>query len=232
MIEFINGLERSKYFYLLDEVQMNFAARLAAIRLRIGLHTFFRTESMSRRTQIYVLIGLGVVLVVAFFTTLARRPRTGASRGCCRRCPLSASGHSGASPAPGSSGKTCASCKISGPHRNIFVALRSAAALAPGPAGREADLSLSSAPSLRRLLRLLQIPAEFFGYATRAPSGSRVAFFTSGDDVLVVAEGDTFLGRFRLVHIGNDTADVEELGTGRHTTVPMVQPPSDQAGAQ
>ncbi len=62
---------------------------------------------------------------------------------------------------------------------------------------------------------------------TRSASGRRVAFFTSGDDVLVVAEGDTFLGRFRLVHIGNDTADVEELGTGRHTTVPMVQPPGE-----
>ena len=41
------------------------------------------------------------------------------------------------------------------------------------------------------------------------------------------AEGDTFLNRFRLVHIGNDSADVEEISTGRHATVQMVQPPPE-----
>jgi hypothetical protein len=41
IIEFMNGLERSKYFYLLDEVQMN-SAETGGIRLQIGLHTFFR----------------------------------------------------------------------------------------------------------------------------------------------------------------------------------------------
>ncbi len=42
VIEFINGLERSKYFYLLDQVQLN-AAAAGGIQLNIGLHTFFRT---------------------------------------------------------------------------------------------------------------------------------------------------------------------------------------------
>ena len=70
----------------------------------------------------------------------------------------------------------------------------------------------------------LQVPATFFGYAWRPKSGKRVAFFSSGDDVLVVPEGDTFLNGLRLIHIGNDSADVEEVSTGRHATVPMVQP--------
>lgn len=42
IIEFINGLERSKYFYLLDEVQMT-SAQSGGIQLQIALHTFFRT---------------------------------------------------------------------------------------------------------------------------------------------------------------------------------------------
>src|ERR1700690_1559263 len=42
VIEFINGLERSKYFYLLDELQLG-SASTGAIRLQIGLHTYFRT---------------------------------------------------------------------------------------------------------------------------------------------------------------------------------------------
>ena len=56
-------------------------------------------------------------------------------------------------------------------------------------------------------------------------SPKRVAFFLNGDDVLVVQEGSVFMGRFRLDKIGNDSADVEEVSSGRHATVPMVQPP-------
>jgi hypothetical protein len=48
---------------------------------------------------------------------------------------------------------------------------------------------------------------------------------------LVVHEGDTFLGGFRLDRIGNDSADVEEISSGRHATVPLVQPP-DQSSNQ
>ena len=43
VIEFINGLERSKYFYLLDELQLTSACCRLDSRLQIGLHTFFRT---------------------------------------------------------------------------------------------------------------------------------------------------------------------------------------------
>jgi hypothetical protein len=42
VIEFINGLERSKYFYLLDDVELN-SVQTGGIQLRIGLHTYFRT---------------------------------------------------------------------------------------------------------------------------------------------------------------------------------------------
>ena len=73
----------------------------------------------------------------------------------------------------------------------------------------------------------VQVPGEFFGYAVRpAPSGRRFAFFKNGDDVLVVAEGDSFLSNYRLIHIGNDSADVEEISSGRHARVAMVQPPA------
>lgn len=42
VIQFINGLERSKYFYLLDNLELA-SATTGGIRLQIGLHTFFRT---------------------------------------------------------------------------------------------------------------------------------------------------------------------------------------------
>lgn len=77
----------------------------------------------------------------------------------------------------------------------------------------------------------VQVPGELFGFASMPASGRRVAFFKEGDDVLVVAEGDTFLGRFRLIHVGNDSADVEQISDGRHAIVRMVQPPSSDQGS-
>lgn len=185
---------------------------------------------MSRRqAEIYLLLALGIILVVAFY-------------------------YSTRSGAPGSSGVFAESSAFQpldvqeprlhvdrleklrklespGPHRNIFVAEPTPPAQVPGQQAMKPPEPFIG-PRQPPPPPPLQVPAEFFGYATRGAAGRRIAFFTSGEDVLVVAEGDTFLGRFRLVRIGNDTADVEELGTGRHTTVPMIQPPSEQAGAQ
>jgi hypothetical protein len=110
-----------------------------------------------------------------------------------------------------------------GTHRNIFIAAP------PPPPKPTAEQVAASRPFVGPKLPPppppLQVPAEFFGFASQPKAGNRVAFFTSGDDVLVVPEGDTFLNnRFRLDHINADSADVEEISTGRHATVPLVQP--------
>jgi Type II secretion system (T2SS), protein M subtype b len=43
VIRFINGLERSKNFYLLDKLQLASASTGGGIRLDLSLHTYFRT---------------------------------------------------------------------------------------------------------------------------------------------------------------------------------------------
>jgi hypothetical protein len=182
-----------------------------------------------RRTEIYLLIGLAVVLGATLY-------------------------YSKSSPSSGGAGVFAENARFvpldirephlhtemlerlrklgyEGMHRNIFVATEPAAVLAAGKPQAPPERFVGPQPPPPP--PPLQIPAEFFGYETRRGSGRRTAFFTSGDDVLIVAEGDTFLGRYRLVHIGNDSADVEEVATGRHATVPIVQPPSSEsAGAQ
>lgn len=117
--------------------------------------------------------------------------------------------------------------EYTGSHRNIFVA----APPPPPQAVNQAPAHPFVGPRVPPPPPPLQVPAEFFGYASEPHGGRRVAFFTSGDDILVVGEGETFLGRFRLDRIKNDSADVEEIGTGRHTNVQLVQPP-DQGGSQ
>jgi hypothetical protein len=109
--------------------------------------------------------------------------------------------------------------EYTGSHRNIFTA----APLPPPPAPVEPKHPFPTVPSPPPIPPV-QVPGEFFGFALMKNSGKRVAFFKVGEDVLVVPEGDTFLNRFRLVRIGNDSADVEQLSDGRHATVAMVQP--------
>ena len=108
--------------------------------------------------------------------------------------------------------------QYSGAHRNIFVAM-------PPPLPTPPQRPAVAEPKLPPAPPPLEVPVTFFGYASHPGTGKRVAFFTSGDDVLVVADGDTFLNRFRLVHIGDAAADVEEISSGRHQMIPMVQPP-------
>jgi Tfp pilus assembly protein PilO len=43
IIQFINGLERSKYFYLLSDLKLDAASTGPGIRLHLELHTYFRT---------------------------------------------------------------------------------------------------------------------------------------------------------------------------------------------
>jgi len=113
--------------------------------------------------------------------------------------------------------------EYSGSHRNIFVA----APPPPPKAAQAAEQIPFVGPRLPPPPPPLQVPAEFFGYSADPQTGKRTAFFTSGDDVLIVKEGDTFLGGLRLLHIGNESADVQEISTGRHATVQLVQPPPE-----
>jgi hypothetical protein len=69
---------------------------------------------------------------------------------------------------------------------------------------------------------------KFFGYGT-IPNGTlRRAFLSDGDEVYIVGEGDTLLGRFRIVKISNANLEFEEIATGRHATVTMQE---EQAAA-
>jgi hypothetical protein len=64
---------------------------------------------------------------------------------------------------------------------------------------------------------------KFFGYGTVPNGTSRRAFLSDGEDVYIVAEGDTLLGRFRIVKVNNVNLEFEEIASGRRNTVALVQ---------
>jgi hypothetical protein len=111
-----------------------------------------------------------------------------------------------------------------GAHRDIFTNV----ALPPQQTAEEKRRQEHQYPTVQHWPPPppVEVPAQFFGYASMRSSPHRLAFFLNGDEVLVVQEGSVFLSRFRLDKIGNDSADVEEVSSGRHASVPMVAPPA------
>ena len=108
-----------------------------------------------------------------------------------------------------------------GSHRNIF------SSVAPPPVSAAPPSALAPPPVVPVVPSgpaPLVVPATFYGFVTDAQTGARRAFFLEGENVYVIAIGETLLGRFRVVQIGNSSVELEEVGTGRRATLTMEEP--------
>ena len=108
-----------------------------------------------------------------------------------------------------------------GVHRSIF-----SATLPPPPAPPPSKQPVNVAPGPPPGPPPLTVDAKYFGYVSDFGGRHRRAFFstTNNEDVIIAGEGDTFLGRFRVVRLTNTTADVEEVSTGRLATLTLEEP--------
>ncbi|HLZ92455.1 MAG TPA: hypothetical protein VKQ28_12115 [Candidatus Acidoferrum sp.] len=77
-----------------------------------------------------------------------------------------------------------------------------------------------------------QVPAEpppptlpanmkYFGFGTVPNGTAKRAFLTDGEEVYIVGEGDTLLGRFRILRISNASLEFEEMGSGRRNSAAL-----------
>jgi hypothetical protein len=71
----------------------------------------------------------------------------------------------------------------------------------------------------------LTLPVKFYGYGS-VPT--KRAFLTDGDKIYIVGEGDTLLGRFRILRISNASLEFEEISTGARGTAPLDQQAAPQ----
>jgi hypothetical protein len=182
---------------------------------------------MSKRNQIYVLIGLLLVAAYAFYAERSEGPgMSGVLASDTSFHPLNVE-------EPHLRLDLLDKIKkldYSGSHRNIFI-------FGPPPPPAKTpdqiahDNFRSQLPQPPPPPPPVTVPGQLFGSAYMSKSGKRVAFFLQGDDVLVVEEGSVFMSRYRLDKINNDSADVEETSSGRHATVQMTQPANNDAGA-
>jgi len=66
-----------------------------------------------------------------------------------------------------------------------------------------------------------KLPLKFYGYGAVPNSPGRRAFLTDGQAVYIVAEGDTVLGRYRVLKINTMSLDFEEISSGRRASTPL-----------
>lgn len=110
--------------------------------------------------------------------------------------------------------------QYNGQHRNIF----SEEPLPPPPSVVAAQKAAQSVPAAPPPPPPLTVPATFYGIVTDPATGQRRACFSNTDNVYILPEGATLLNEFRVVKIGNNTVDVEEISSGRSTTLTLPQP--------
>jgi hypothetical protein len=70
---------------------------------------------------------------------------------------------------------------------------------------------------------------KFFGYGTVPTGTPRRAFITDGEDIFIVSEGDTLLGRYRILKVGNSNLEFQEISSGLPGSMPLEEqaaPPS------
>jgi hypothetical protein len=181
---------------------------------------------MSKRNQIYVLIGLLLIAAYIFYAQRSEGPgMAGVLASDSTFHPLNVE-------EPHLRLDLLDKIKkldYSGSHRNIFIF-----GPPPPPPRSPAEIARENfraqGPQKPPPPPPVTVPAQLFGSAFMSKTGKRVAFFLDGDEVLVVEEGSVFLNRYRLDKIGNDSADVEETSSGRHAAVQMVQPANGDAG--
>jgi len=70
--------------------------------------------------------------------------------------------------------------------------------------------------------QIAPITLRFFGFANRAGEPKRV-FLADGDNVFVASEGEVVERRYKVLRIGVNSVDVQDLLNNVSTTIPLSQ---------
>ena len=178
------------------------------------------------RWKVAVVLGLAALALVLFFFNIvwpalrpAAAPEVRAAQPTAPPAPVRA-GRRAAS-APQSLDPTLHLAQLAaaegvqykGSGRNIF---RGQVESAPIPKPVAPALTATGPPSPP------PINLRFFGFASRPGEAKRV-FLASGEDVFIASEGDIVNRRYRVLHIGVNTVEVEDVLGGRRQVIPLTQ---------
>jgi hypothetical protein len=67
------------------------------------------------------------------------------------------------------------------------------------------------------------ITLKFYGFSTPQDNGKRTAYLLDGEEIYLVAEGDTVKRRYKILRIQANSVLIEDLDAKRQQSVPMVE---------
>lgn len=67
------------------------------------------------------------------------------------------------------------------------------------------------------------IPLKYYGYSNARGESRKKAFFLDGDDIIVAWEGDTIKSRYKVIHVGVNSVDVEDTQFKNKQTLPLAE---------
>jgi hypothetical protein len=63
---------------------------------------------------------------------------------------------------------------------------------------------------------------KFFGFASK-PGEPKKVFLSTGEDVFIAAEGDIVNRRYKILHIGTSSIEVEDVLNNNRQSIPLTQ---------
>lgn len=184
------------------------------------------TLGMGSRWKAAVVFGLGALALVLFFVNIvwpalkpAASPETASAPPDARRVPARA-GARGVAPAAQSLDPTLRlgllasveGVQYKGSGRNIFRGQEEA----PIPTPVASALRTPTGPPPPPPINL-----SFFGFASK-PGESKKVFLSQGEDIFIAAEGEIVNRRYRILHIGVNSVEVEDVLDKRRQILPLT----------
>ncbi len=91
---------------------------------------------------------------------------------------------------------------------------------------RERTIAPSPATQSSKALDVQQptpIPFRFYGYTTMAKQWPKRAFFLEGDAIYIAKEGELIKNRYKVIHIGVNSAVVDDTFNKNQQALPLVE---------
>jgi hypothetical protein len=176
--------------------------------------------------EAYVLVGLLVVAALVWYFEFSGRPAAaGFSAGNQTYTPINAQDFSDIW------GKLNAaqSTEYKSTGRNIFVAGAVPSADPDAPKAVVKSPFRIIGPNPKEPDPPAQLSMTFFGYGNLPSGGPRRAFLLDKEDVFIVGEGETVQNRIRILHIGNESIEFEDINTHQRGSKPIEASPATPA---
>lgn len=179
----------------------------------------------KQKRQLYALAGLLVAAALVWYYQVSKQPvSSGFSLENGSYTPINAQDFS---PIIDQWKKT-QSTEYKSTGRNIFVA-GALPAEPSGPTGPTTPPFRPSGPTLPAPPPPPTLSMTFFGYGQLPSGGPRRAFLQEGEEVHIVGEGETVQTNLRILHIGNDSIEFEDINTHLRGSKPIEATPGSPA---